>query len=509
VIEERMAYRRVARFESGVRTTTIDKAHVAALTRSQAAELATRAPALFARRPPEQFLSGRPLSPAALLQAALAPAVSIASLLLATVAFGQDFSGPYVILALIVFSATFPGRAPHGDSVQSVFSSIVASWMVLVALLLLLGWTTGTLDSFDWRVLLAWTLGTPLLLLAAEALIPFALPRLMAADGVQRVAVIAGACQVGRRLAQGIELSPFAGIRVCGYFDDRSTERLDDGVTPQLLGSLDDVADYVKRNHVDLVYIALPMAAQPRILALLDALRDTTVSIYFVPDIFLSDLIQARMDTVGGLPVVAVRETPLYGTDGWMKRASDLALASSILLLITPLMLLIALAVKVTSPGPVLFRQRRYGLDGREIVVYKFRTMSVLEDGDEIRQATQSDARVTKLGAFLRRSSLDELPQFINVLQGRMSVVGPRPHAVAHNELYRRQIKGYMIRHKVKPGITGWAQVNGLRGETDTLEKMQKRVEYDLAYLRHWSLRWDLEIVARTVLVVWKKENAY
>ncbi len=184
-------------------------------------------------------------------------------------------------------------------------------------------------------------------------------------------------------------------------------------------------------------------------------------------------------------------------------------LAATILTLVSPLMLAIAAVIKSTSPGPVLFRQRRYGLDGREIVVYKFRTMTVLEDGDQIRQATRGDTRVTRIGAFLRRSSLDELPQFINVLQGRMSVVGPRPHAIAHNELYRRQIKGYMIRHKVKPGITGWAQVNGLRGETDTLEKMQKRIEYDLAYLRHWSLRWDLEIVLRTIFVVWKGPNAW
>jgi putative colanic acid biosysnthesis UDP-glucose lipid carrier transferase len=178
--------------------------------------------------------------------------------------------------------------------------------------------------------------------------------------------------------------------------------------------------------------------------------------------------------------------------------------------MISPLMVAIAITVKRSSPGPVLFRQRRYGLDGKEIIVYKFRTMTVAEDGDEVPQATRNDARVTPLGAFLRRHSLDELPQFINVLQGRMSVVGPRPHAVAHNELYRKQIKGYMIRHKVKPGITGWAQVNGLRGETDTLEKMSARIAYDLAYLRNWSLRLDLQIVIKTVFVVLKgSKNAY
>ncbi|HMH20063.1 MAG TPA: exopolysaccharide biosynthesis polyprenyl glycosylphosphotransferase, partial [Burkholderiales bacterium] len=217
---------------------------------------------------------------------------------------------------------------------------------------------------------------------------------------------------------------------------------------------------------------------------------------------------QARVDTVGGMPVVAACETPFHGIRGLIKRASDIALASAILALILPFMLAIAIGVKLSSPGPVLFKQRRYGLDGKEILIYKFRTMTVLEDGKVIRQATRNDRRVTRFGALLRRTSLDELPQFFNVLQGRMSVVGPRPHAVAHNEMYRGLIKGYMIRHKVRPGITGLAQVNGLRGETDTLDKMQARIEHDLAYLRNWSLQLDLQIVVKTVFVLLKKQDA-
>jgi putative colanic acid biosynthesis UDP-glucose lipid carrier transferase len=172
-------------------------------------------------------------------------------------------------------------------------------------------------------------------------------------------------------------------------------------------------------------------------------------------------------------------------------------------------MLFIALGVKLTSPGPAVFKQRRYGLNGEEITVYKFRSMAVCEDGTNIVQAEKNDQRLTKLGAFLRRTSLDELPQFINVLQGRMSIVGPRPHAVAHNELYRKLIRGYMLRHKVKPGITGWAQVNGLRGETKDLEKMQARIEFDLHYLQNWSIWFDLWIIMRTVWVVLRRENAY
>jgi putative colanic acid biosynthesis UDP-glucose lipid carrier transferase len=220
--------------------------------------------------------------------------------------------------------------------------------------------------------------------------------------------------------------------------------------------------------------------------------------------------IRHLIDHVGGLPVLAVCETPFYGVNGMVKRISDLVLATLILILISPLLAAIAIAVKATSPGPAIFRQRRYGLDGREIVVYKFRSMTVAEDGDVVRQATRNDSRVTRFGAFLRRTSLDELPQFINVLQGRMSIVGPRPHAVAHNEMYRKLIRSYMIRHKVRPGITGWAQVNGLRGETDTVEKMKARIEYDLDYLRHWSLKLDLAIIWRTIFVVFKRpETAY
>ena len=258
-----------------------------------------------------------------------------------------------------------------------------------------------------------------------------------------------------------------------------------------------------------MIYIALPMSNQPRILQLLDELRDTTVSIYFVPDLFMTDLIQARMDDLGGVPVVAVCETPFTGLNAVVKQAFDFVAAAVILALISPLLVAIAIAVKATSAGPVLFRQHRYGLDGERILVYKFRSMTVCENGDRITQAQANDRRVTPLGAFLRRSSLDELPQFINVLQGRMSIVGPRPHAVAHNETYRKLIKGYMVRHKVRPGITGWAQVNGCRGETETLDKMKRRIDYDLEYLRHWSFGLDLRIILRTVGLMHKDPNAY
>jgi putative colanic acid biosynthesis UDP-glucose lipid carrier transferase len=435
--------------------------------------------------------------------------VAIGTLAATAVYFGVRIDGPYIILSLLLFSLTFPGHPPRGTSPGAIARDVLTGWILIVGLLLMLGWATRTLGTFDERVIVAWIAVTPVAMFTAHMLVPVLLPKVLAAEGIQRVAVIAGAGGLGRKLAEQIEKTPFLGIKVAGFFDDRTGARLDLGGR-KALGSVDQLAEYAKTNRVDMIYVTLPMASQPRIMKLLDELHDTTASVYFVPDIFIFDLIQGRMDTIGGIPVLAVCETPFCGMNGLIKRASDIILASIILVLISPILLAIAAGVKLTSPGPALFRQRRYGLDGREIVVYKFRSMTVAEDGAVVRQATKNDSRVTPFGAFLRRTSLDELPQFINVLQGRMSIVGPRPHAVAHNEMYRKLVKSYMVRHKVRPGITGWAQVNGLRGETETVEKMKARIEYDLDYLRHWSLRLDLRIIWRTIFVVFKKpETAY
>ncbi|HEV7913521.1 MAG TPA: undecaprenyl-phosphate glucose phosphotransferase [Albitalea sp.] len=432
--------------------------------------------------------------------------MSIATLAAAVSFFGGRFDGACLILALLVFAMTFPGSfARESGSAGELMLDIVTGWLATVALLLLLGWASRTIAVFDQRALLAWALGTPLALFAVHQLVPRLLPRLLAAEGLQKTAVIAGANDLGRGLAARLRANPMHGVRFAGYFDDRAAGRINEKV----LGPIGALGDYVRSHNIEIIYIALPMASQPRILKVLEELRDTTASIYFVPDIFVFDLIQARVDSIGDLPVVAVCETPFYGFNGLVKRFSDFVIASVILVLIAPLLIAIAIGVKLSSPGPVLFKQRRYGVDGRKIVVYKFRTMTVAEDGDVVRQATKNDARITPFGGFLRKSSLDELPQFINVLQGRMSVVGPRPHAVAHNELYRKLIRGYMIRHKVRPGITGFAQVNGYRGETDTVDKMKSRIEFDLAYLRNWSVLLDLQIILKTVVVVLRKQNAY
>ena len=275
------------------------------------------------------------------------------------------------------------------------------------------------------------------------------------------------------------------------------------------LGNLRQLIPFIRDRGVHEVYITLPLGSQPRIVELMEQVQGTTASVFFVPDVFGISIIQGRLQDMNGVPVVGLCETPFTGTNRLVKRLSDLVLASLILLVTGPVLVAIALGVKLSSPGPVLFRQRRNGLDGEEIVVYKFRSMRSQDDGAVVHQAAKDDPRVTAFGALIRRTSLDELPQFLNVLQGRMSIVGPRPHAVAHNEMYRRIIKAYMVRHKVKPGITGWAQIHGHRGETVTLEKMRARVEYDLEYLRNWSLGLDLQIIARTIKLVFFDRNAY
>ena len=435
-----------------------------------------------------------------LVKSLVDPVLILATLAGSIWAHGHSVRAHDVVLGLLTFSLSYPGTIPFRHRKLGLLREIAGNWGLTAGLLMVLGYTTHYMRLFDQRVIVAWMVATPIVLWAVHATSPLYVPRLVTLRRRQ-AAVVVGVNDASRRLARSINGDAHEARRVVAFFDDRPPDRLGEAPPAPLAGRLQDVAGYVRAHQVAILYIALPMASEPRILALLDALRDTTASIYFVPDMFMYDLIQARVDSVGSMPVVAVCESPFHGTAALLKRLLDVGLATLAVAVAAPVMAAIAVAVKLDSPGPVLFRQRRYGLDGREIVVWKFRTMRVAEDGAEVRQATRDDPRVTRLGALLRRTSLDELPQFFNVLQGRMSVVGPRPHAVAHNETYRALIKGYMIRHKVKPGITGWAQVNGARGETSDLASMERRIAYDLDYLRHWSVQLDLLIVARTVLL--------
>ena len=443
------------------------------------------------------------------VEAGLEPFVLVFALWSVAFYFEGELSGAYLILSVIIFSISFPGTSRLNAPGWHMVADILTSSVWTGALLAFAGLATGYYREFDRHALYAWLVISPFALIGAQLGFRSFAPLLIRVQGPPQRAVIVGMNEQGVALARRVGETPYSNIEFAGFFDDRDLARLDVSGDLHILGGLAEMPAYVRDTGVKLIYLSLPMASQPRILQVLDELKDTTASIFFVPDMFITDLIQGRSGTVLGMPVISVCETPFRGINGTIKRVSDVVLTLLILLLMSPVLLVIAMAVKLSSPGPVIFRQRRYGLDGEEILVYKFRSMTVTEDGLEVAQAQKNDVRITRLGRFLRKTSLDELPQFVNVLQGRMSIVGPRPHAVAHNEMYRKLIKGYMVRHKVKPGITGWAQVNGYRGETETLDKMQGRIDYDLDYLRHWSLRLDLFIIYKTVHVVIGDQKAY
>jgi len=417
----------------------------------------------------------------------------------------------HLILSVIIFSVTFPGNTKINIESWKIIRNILVSWLMLASLLIAFAFATNHPGFIDREVVKIWLWTTPLCqIIAVFALRTFA-PLILKLQGPKRYAIVAGMNKQGLSIAESLKNSEYNSTECLGFFDDRSHERLAEevktGIEFPILGNINDIAQYMKQHQVDMVYMSLPMENRPRIIKVLDALKDTTASIYFLPDIFLTDLIQGGIGQVDGIPVITICETPFAGLDGLIKRVFDVLFSTVVLVFISPLLIIISLGVKISSKGPLIFKQRRYGLDGKQILVYKFRTMTVAEDGAEVVQATKQDRRITPFGRLLRQTSLDELPQFINVLQGRMSVVGPRPHAVAHNETYRKVIKGYMVRHKVKPGISGWAQINGFRGETDTLDKMQNRIEYDIDYLRNWSLKLDIYIVLKTIALLFRKEN--
>jgi putative colanic acid biosynthesis UDP-glucose lipid carrier transferase len=445
------------------------------------------------------------------------PLVIFVSLMISVAVVAPPFSDMDLLLGVLAFfvgSEVFDGYRffeVEGSSLGCAYRyvlDLIVAWILTIFILGGLIFVTSLYVWFPLEMLGVWALLALVLLYVSQLAVRFYLHGLRKKDEIRR-AVIVGATQIGCKLANSIHKQHSLMTRVDAFFDDRVDDRCDPSLVSSVTGRLNEVADYVDKNNIDLVYITLPMLNQPRVIELVNSLRDTTASIYFVPDVFIFDLVQARLENVNGVPVIAVFESPLVGINAVHKRIFDVLASGSILLMISPILMVIAALVKLTSKGPVFFKQRRYGMDGEEIYVYKFRSMTVTEDGTTVTQATKNDARVTPLGAFLRKSSLDELPQLINVLLGSMSIVGPRPHAVAHNEHYRKLINGYMWRHKVKPGITGWAQVNGFRGETDTIDKMEGRVEHDITYLKNWSIGLDISIMLRTVKLVFKDTQAY
>jgi putative colanic acid biosysnthesis UDP-glucose lipid carrier transferase len=449
------------------------------------------------------------------IKSLLYPVIPAVTLLLCLLGWNEPFYGPYVLVGVFAFLGVadlldvMPLRiTPLAVMALRSFIDISLRWALLMLFLYALLDVSSLGHYFSRPVLITWALLTPVALWIGEMTAHHMLDRVSLGRRVRK-AVIVGASSRAVQLDATLNAKWTLSIQVAGFFDNREASRIPAECTERMLGNLRDVAPYVTSEGVDIVYIALPMSPQPRVIELLNSLRDSTASIYFVPDLSVFDLVQPRFDLVDGIPVIAVCESPFYGVRGMAKRLSDVIISSAALVLLAPVFALVALGVRASSPGPIIYRQKRYGLDGKEIVVYKFRSLSVVEDGaTSYTQVARNDSRVTPFGAFIRKTSLDEIPQLFNVFLGDMSIVGPRPHAVAVNENYRRQIPGYMVRHKVKPGITGWAQVNGFRGGDD-LHSMTMRINYDLEYLRHWSLGFDLIIVLKTAVMVWKDRHAY
>lgn len=448
-----------------------------------------------------------------LLKSLLYPIVATASLAAALWLCQAAFRHEYFLLAVLAFlgtseildTAPLSYRASRA-MLRAGLVPITVQWLIVVGFIWALLELSDLSARFDERVLLTWAGITPLALWLSRLVVQIGFQALAAPRLPLRKAVVIGDTPLGRTLARKLADDTTQRIDVLGFFDD----------TPQggehataLLGEPGQLPKFIVEHEVGLVYITWPMARESRISALLESLRDSTVSIYFVPDVSVASLIQGRVDMVGGIPVVGVCESPFFGIRGLVKRACDIVIASAAIVLASPIMLAAAIGVSLTTPGGVIFTQRRYGLDGRQILVYKFRSMTVSEDGDHTyTQVIPNDSRVTRFGSFIRKTSIDELPQLFNVLEGSMSLVGPRPHAVAVNEQYRKLISGYMVRHKVKPGITGWAQVNGARGGDD-LPSMTRRVEFDLEYLRNWSLGLDIAILLRTAALLLGDRRAY
>ena len=450
------------------------------------------------------------------LQAMLPTCCVLGTLYVAARGYQVPIDNDFMLLVITVAALSLGLLQPRGEITSRLTSGrgaisvdVILRWLVLLSLLFAIGYVTKSSAIYSRRMILTWALVTPCLLITVSMLMFELLRRALADPANTRHVVFAGCNDVSAALAKRLREHPELCMTAAGFFDDRSKERLEAEVSATILGKLSELATYVKQHQIDVIFIALPIRHVHRVLNLIDELRDTTASIYYVPDIYVFDLIQAKTRDILGIPVVSMCETPFAGYRGISKRFMDIVLCVAAVPLLLPVMTVIAVLVAMSSPGPVIFRQRRYGLDGNQITVYKFRTMTVTQDGPNVPQAQKDDKRVTPIGRVLRRYSLDELPQLINVLQGRMSLVGPRPHAVAHNEEYRKLIKGYMVRHKVRPGITGLAQINGCRGETAQLEEMQQRVNHDLEYLRRWSLLLDLKIIIKTALQLLRHEKAY
>ncbi|MGF6967556.1 putative colanic acid biosynthesis UDP-glucose lipid carrier transferase [Paraburkholderia sp. WC7.3g] len=421
------------------------------------------------------------------------------------------------LLVVVFFPALGIYQSWRGKPLYDLLSRVAGGWLMVEVTGVLISFSVHRSDSLSRLWLVYWALASIVLLVVTKLMVHSILRGLRREGFNQRAVAIVGGAPYGRFLIEQMRGRPEAGFTPVVVFDEDGTiNPYEDPDAARAVAGVPVERDYqrmlelVRQRAIRELWLALPISKEKAIHRFVMDLRNDFVNIRFIPDVGSLTLFNQPMVELLGVPAINLAASPITDLRVLPKRVFDSLFALGALLALAPLMLAIALMVKLSSPGPVFFRQRRKGIDGREFEIYKFRSMKVhQETAGKITQATRRDPRITAVGAFLRRTSLDELPQFINVLRGEMSVVGPRPHALEHDDIYKDLVKGYMHRYRIRPGITGWAQINGYRGETDRIEKMMGRVKLDLYYMQHWTFWLDIKIV---VLTLWKGfagSNAY
>jgi putative colanic acid biosynthesis UDP-glucose lipid carrier transferase len=421
------------------------------------------------------------------------------------------------LLVVVFFPALGIYQSWRGKPLYDLLSRVAGGWVMVEITGVLISFSLHRSDSLSRLWLVYWALATIVLLIVTKVIVYSILRGLRREGFNQRAVAIVGGAPYGRFLIEQMRGRPDAGFSPVVVFDEDGTiNPYEDPDAADVIDGVPVERDYqrmiqlVRQRAIRELWLALPISKEKAIHRFVMDLRNDFVNIRFIPDVRSLTLFNQPMVELLGVPAINLAASPITDLRVLPKRVFDRLFALAALTALSPLMLAIAAMVKLSSPGPVFFRQKRKGIDGNQFEIYKFRSMKLhKEEAGKITQATRRDPRITAVGAFLRRTSLDELPQFINVLRGEMSVVGPRPHALEHDDIYKDLVKGYMHRYRIKPGITGWAQINGYRGETDRIEKMMGRVKLDLYYMQHWTFWLDIKIV---VLTLWKGfvgNNAY
>lgn len=412
-------------------------------------------------------------------------------------------------LAFLLFTQLDLYSSWRGRSMLSMFGHLASSWAVVLLIGLFFSFLIHHVGSLS-RLWLFYWYGTGIIALIFSRSVVYSILSFMRRKGLNsKRVVIVGYGPIGQEMHRRADEQSWFGYDVKAVYPGSETPKSKLSSAVERIDSLQGIQDFVARNHIHEIWITLPMSASAELQSLQYLLRNALVDIRWIPDTMSMQILSHKMIHFLGLPAVELNQPVSGGVHGIAKDLFDKLFAMTALILLAPLFLVLAILIKLSSPGPVFFKQPRLGLNGKSFNVYKFRSMKMHEEHGTVTQATQDDPRVTKIGRFIRRTSLDELPQFINVLRGEMSVVGPRPHALQHNEMYKDKLEMYMLRHRVKPGITGWAQIHGYRGETDTVDKMAKRVEFDLHYIQNWTLWMDIKIILWTAFKGWTGNNAY